>query len=89
LLTLLCTCTPGFAVEPSLASAHSAPIITRQGDKLYEGAKEFRYVSVNMPDVLQIISNYRFDGDTATTRLRHLTTAVTAFSSARASGRRC
>jgi hypothetical protein len=68
LLTILSSA--GFAAEPTLARENPMPFITRQGDKLYEGAKEFRYVSVNMPDVLQIISNYRFDGDTATTRLR-------------------
>ena len=44
--------------------------ITRRGDRLFDGDREFRYVSVNMPDVLQIISNYAFDGDTAATRYR-------------------
>ncbi|MBL9206586.1 MAG: hypothetical protein JNN01_15950 [Opitutaceae bacterium] len=44
--------------------------ITRQGDRLYDGDREYRFVSVNMPDALQIISNYRFDGETAEIRLR-------------------
>ena len=57
------------AAEPPTAS-RLTHFITRTGDRLYEGEKEFRYVSVNMPDVLQIISNYRFDGETPVTRLR-------------------
>lgn len=44
--------------------------ITRRGDRLYDGDREFRFVSVNMPDVLQIISNYQFDGETPEVRLR-------------------
>ncbi len=44
--------------------------ITRKGDRLYDGDREFRFVSVNMPDILQVITDYRFDGETAETRLR-------------------
>jgi len=57
-------------VRPRRQSGHRAQFITRSGDRLYEGKEEFRYISVNMPDVLQIISNYRFDGETPVTRLR-------------------
>lgn len=55
------------ASEPTVGFAH---FVTRQQDRLVEDGREFRFISVNMPDVLQIISNYRFDGETAATRLR-------------------
>jgi hypothetical protein len=44
--------------------------ITRRGDKLFEGDAEFRYVSVNLPDILQCITNYTFDGDGPNARFR-------------------
>ncbi len=47
-----------------------AHFVTRQQDRLMEGGSEFRFVSVNMPDSLQIISNYQFDGDYRSTRTR-------------------
>jgi hypothetical protein len=37
--------------------------VTRQGDKLMEGTEEFRFISTNMPDVLQIITNKQFESD--------------------------
>ncbi|HVU22653.1 MAG TPA: hypothetical protein VHE13_00915 [Opitutus sp.] len=49
---------------------HLAHFITRAGDRLRDGDREFRYISVNMPDSLQIISDYRFDGDYPATRYR-------------------
>lgn len=56
--------------EPSPAPAPLTHFITRAGDRLMEGADEFRYISANMPDSLQLISNYRFDGDFDRTRYR-------------------
>lgn len=44
--------------------------VTRAQDRLLEDGQEFRFVSVNMPDSLQIISNYQFDGDFSTVRYR-------------------
>jgi len=38
-----------------------ADFITRRGDQLQEGNKEFHWISVNAPDSLQLITNYRFD----------------------------
>lgn len=35
--------------------------ITRAQDKLYENGEEFRFVSVNVPDILQIIAHNSFD----------------------------
>lgn len=58
------------AAETPVTPAGSPHFITRSGDKLYDGTAEFRFVSVNMPDVLQIISNYRFDGEYDQTRYR-------------------
>ncbi|MCX6953967.1 MAG: hypothetical protein NTV51_17605 [Verrucomicrobia bacterium] len=44
--------------------------ITRRGDKFFEGEAEFRFVSANLPDVLQIITHYRFDSDQRDARYR-------------------
>lgn len=43
---------------------------TRRGDQLVVAGKEFHFVSVNLPDVLQIITNYRFDGEGRDARYR-------------------
>ena len=56
-----------------VASATADPLehfITARGDQLWDGDREFRYVSVNMPDALQIICEAPFDGDFEATRLR-------------------
>ncbi len=59
------------AAQPALPPPEPlVHFITRRGDRLYDGGREFRFVSVNMPDVLQIISNYQFDGETPEIRLR-------------------
>lgn len=55
---------------PGPARAEITHFITRSGDRLMEGADEFRYISVDMPDSLQLISNYRFDGNYGSTRYR-------------------
>jgi hypothetical protein len=68
-LLLPALCLAGRAADQATAPGFTQ-FITRSGDRLYEGKEEFRYISVNMPDVLQIISNYRFDGETPVTRLR-------------------
>lgn len=44
--------------------------ITRRGDRLYEGDREYRWVSVNAPDSFQLITNYRFDGEQPASRYR-------------------
>lgn len=58
------------ALAAGPAPAGPMKFITRSGDRLKDGAEEFRYISVNMPDSLQLISNYRFDGDYGATRYR-------------------
>lgn len=47
-----------------------ADFITRRGDRLFEGDREFRWVSVNAPDSFQLITNYRFDLDQPAGRYR-------------------
>lgn len=47
-----------------------AHFITRKGDRLMDGPREFRWVSVDVPDALQIISDYRFDGQQPASRYR-------------------
>lgn len=63
-----------FLVNSSFAApARTSPLthfITRNGDKLYDGANEFRWISVNAPDSFQLISNYRFDGEQPAMRYR-------------------
>ncbi|HEU5078000.1 MAG TPA: hypothetical protein VFT72_02235 [Opitutaceae bacterium] len=60
-LALLALCfVPRIAAEPG-SVLHD--FVTARGDRLYEGETEFRFVSVNLPDALQIISNDRFDDD--------------------------
>ncbi len=44
--------------------------VTRRGDQLFDGEREYRWVSVNAPDSFQIISNYVFDGEYPATRYR-------------------
>lgn len=44
--------------------------ITRQGDRLMDGDHEYRWVSVNAPDCIQLITNYQFDGEYPATRYR-------------------
>lgn len=71
---------PGLAFALTALSAVAQPalppperldhFITRRGDRLFDGGREYRFVSVNMPDALQIITNYRFDGETPERRLR-------------------
>lgn len=58
-------------------SSHAAPppdpipgFITARDGLLYDGDRPFHWVSVNMPDALQIISHYAFDGDYEATRFR-------------------
>lgn len=53
----------GVGTWPSAASESIDTFITRRGDKLFEGDTEYRFVSVNLPDILQIITNYPFDGE--------------------------
>lgn len=68
---LLCTAALSTLASPALPPPEPLDhFITRRGDRLCDGDREFRFVSVNLPDVLQIISNYRFDGETPEMRLR-------------------
>jgi hypothetical protein len=39
--------------------------ITRTGDKLMDGPNEFRFVSTNMPDILQTITDKKFEQDSS------------------------
>lgn len=58
---------------PSAATLHAAepwPFITRRADRLFEGDAEFRFVSVNVPDILQIITHYDFTGNQPDSRFR-------------------
>lgn len=52
------------------AAAASPEFITRRGDRLYEGDREYRWISVNAPDSFQLITNYAFDGDQPASRYR-------------------
>lgn len=71
LLLVALACAPGtraaVAAPPPEPLAH---FITRVGDQLHDGSSEFRFVSINLPDILQIITHYQFDGDYATSRYR-------------------
>jgi hypothetical protein len=58
----------GAAATPPAAGF--TDFITRRGDRLYEGDREFRWVSVNAPDSSQLITNYRFDLDQPAGRYR-------------------
>ena len=63
----------GCALSPVVHAATAdgfAHFITRDGDRLKDGDQEFRWVSVNVPDALQIISDYRFDRDQPAGRYR-------------------
>ncbi len=55
---------------PSAQADSLDHFITARGDKLWDGDREFRYVSINLPDALQIICEAPFDGDFGATRLR-------------------
>lgn len=67
-------------VSTTRSSAGAAPalpppepmdqFVTRRGDQLVVGDDVFRFVSVNLPDVLQIITNYRFDNEDDVARYR-------------------
>jgi mannan endo-1,4-beta-mannosidase len=59
---------PGRAAEDASRRGLTT-FVTRAHDKLHEGDQEFRFVSVNLPDILQVITNNVFDGDRET-RLR-------------------
>ena len=50
-----------FLVAASALAAPFANFVTRSGDKLMDGTTELRFISTNMPDVLQIITNKPFD----------------------------
>ncbi|AOS44787.1 hypothetical protein Verru16b_01856 [Lacunisphaera limnophila] len=70
-LLALTLCLTALTAAPALPPPEPLDhFITRKGDRLYDGDREYRFVSVNMPDVLQIITNYRFDGETPELRLR-------------------
>ncbi|MFB9234101.1 hypothetical protein ACFFWC_00895 [Plantactinospora siamensis] len=66
LITMVLTIVPAL-IHPQAAQAGGRSVlqhfITRTGDKLTDGSKEFRFVSTNMPDVLQIIDNNRFEAN--------------------------
>jgi mannan endo-1,4-beta-mannosidase len=51
-------------VAQSATRSTFTDFVTRHGDTLREGDREFRFISTNMPDVLQIITNKRFESDT-------------------------
>lgn len=56
---------------PVIVPAEPAPFahfVTRSSDKLFEGSAELRFISTNMPDVLQVITNTGFES-TSPTRL--------------------
>jgi hypothetical protein len=49
---------------PVIAPAEPAPFthfVTRSSDKLFEGSAELRFISTNMPDILQVITNTGFE----------------------------
>lgn len=60
----------GLARVPSAKADALEHFITARGDKLWHGDREFRYVSINLPDALQIICEQPFDGDFGATRFR-------------------
>lgn len=61
-------------VVASFASTASADgfehFIKREGDRLMDGDREYRWVSLNAPDSVQLITNYQFDGEYPATRYR-------------------
>jgi hypothetical protein len=62
-----------FSFGSLLAAASGAgfdEFITRRGDRLFEGEREYRWVSVNAPDSFQLITNYRFDAEQPDGRYR-------------------
>ena len=52
-------------VSTHAASVPFANYVTRSNDKLFDGPNELRFVSTNMPDVLQIITDTGFDRTTS------------------------
>ncbi|TCC37424.1 hypothetical protein E0H75_40460 [Kribbella capetownensis] len=68
LITLLVTVVPLFITQQAAHAGGRSVLqhfITRTGDKLMEGPGEFRFVSTNMPDILQTITNKQFESDSA------------------------
>jgi hypothetical protein len=66
-----------FALPLAIASFASAAavdgfqhFIKRDGDRLMDGDREYRWVSLNAPDSVQLITNYQFDGEHPTARYR-------------------
>ena len=69
LLVLLSSCAFSGLAEAAPAEKLNH-FITRRGDRLIDGDREYRWVSVNAPDSFQIISNYVFDGEHPAARYR-------------------
>jgi len=69
LIVLCLAVVPTLTWERTAHPANSAAksvfdeFITRQGDRLMEGSDEFRFISTNMPDILQVITNKRFESE--------------------------
>lgn len=66
-LALIVACA---AVAHAAAPDGFAHFITRSGDQLVDGTRVFHWVSLDAPDTLQIITNYRFDADQPAGRYR-------------------
>jgi len=68
LITLLVTVVPLFITQQTAHAVGRSVLqhfITRAGDKLMDGPDEFRFVSTNMPDILQTITNKQFESESA------------------------
>lgn len=48
------------------ATAAFSHFVTRSGDQLFDGPNELRFISTNMPDALQVITNTGFESTSAT-----------------------
>ena len=71
LLPFLLLTTLARAATPALPPAEPMDrFVTRDGDQLMLGDTPYRFVSANLPDVLQIITNYEFTNDAETDRYR-------------------
>jgi len=69
----LCLVAPAAFLATAFTPARAETLtqfVTREGDRFVEGSREFRYVSVNMPDSFQLITNYRFDTEQPAGRYR-------------------
>ncbi|MEU8222453.1 Ig-like domain-containing protein [Kribbella sp. NPDC048915] len=68
LVALLATVVPLVITRQQAAHAAGRSVlehfVTRTGDKLMDGPDEFRFVSTNMPDILQTITDKKFESDT-------------------------